>query len=95
LAKYNITDSFNLELGPQIGFLVSAKEKSGGNTTDMKDATKSTDFSLVLGAGYGIGSSVVLDARYNFGLTQLQKDLGSGESASKNSVFQFSVGYKF
>ncbi len=95
LAKYYVSKDFSLELGPQIGFLVSAKEKSGGDTTDIKDTTKSTDFSLDFGAGYAIGKSVVLGARYDLGLTQLQKELGTGESASKNSVFQFSVGYKF
>jgi len=95
MAKYYVAKDFSLELGPQIGFLVSAKEKIGGVSTDLKDTTKSTDFSLNIGAGYNIGKSVVLGIRYNLGLTQLQKDLGTGESASKNSVFQFSVGYKF
>lgn len=95
MAKYYATNSFSLEFGPQIGFLVSAKEKSGGVTTDIKDATKSTDFGLNLGAGYDITKNMTLGLRYNFGLSQLQKDLATGESASKNSVFQFSVGYKF
>ena len=95
MAKFYATNSFSLEFGPQIGFLVSAKEKSGGVTTDIKDATKSTDFGLNLGMGYDITENMVLGLRYNFGLSQLQKDLGSGEKASKNSVFQFSFGYKF
>ncbi len=95
MAKYYATNSFSLELGPQIGFLVSAKAKSGGETVDVKDSMKSTDFGLNLGMGYDITENMVLGLRYNFGLSQLQKDLAIGESASKNSVFQFSFGYKF
>jgi opacity protein-like surface antigen len=93
--KYYVADGFSLELGPQIGFLTSAKVKSAGETIDMKDEVKSTDFGINFGVEYNITSNFFLGARYNLGLTRIQKDLFPGDSESKNSVFQISVGYKF
>jgi hypothetical protein len=95
MAKYYVADAFSLELGPQIGFLVSAKAKSGGVSEDIKDQVKSTDVSLGFGGTYYFAEKFMLGARYNLGLTRIQKDLSPGESESKNSVFQISVGYKF
>lgn len=95
MAKYYVAEAFSLEFGPQIGFLVSAKAKSGGVSEDVKDQFKSTDVSLGFGANYNFAEKFMLGARYNLGLTRLQKDLFPGESESKNSVFQISLGYKF
>ncbi len=95
MAKYYVAKDFSLEFGPQVGFLISAKAKSSGVSIDVKDMMQTTDFGLNLGAGYYIGKSMNLGLRYNFGLSRVQKDLASGESASKNSVFQLSFGYKF
>jgi hypothetical protein len=95
MAKYYVADTFSLELGPQIGFLVSAKAKSGGVSEDVKDQVKSTDVSLGFGASYYFAEKFMLGARYNLGLTRVQKDLATDEAQSKNSVFQVSLGYKF
>lgn len=91
MAKYYVADGFSLELGPQIGFLVSAKE----NDVDIKDDVKSTDFSVNFGAAYDITENLMLGVRYNLGVTRWQKELFPGESESKNSVFQVSLGCKF
>lgn len=95
MAKYYVADAFSLELGPQIGFLVSAKAKSDGESEDVKDELKSTDVSLNFGLGYDITQNFMIGARYSLGLTRLQDELIPGEDESKNSVFQISVGYKF
>ncbi|MFE3868985.1 porin family protein [Flavobacterium sp. LS2P90] len=95
MAKYYVANTFSLEFGPQIGFLVSAKAKSGGVSEDIKDQVKSTDVSLGFGASYYFAEKFMLGARYNLGLTRIQEDLFLGESESKNSVFQVSLGYKF
>lgn len=95
MAKYYVADAFSIELGPQIGFLVSAKAKSGGESEDVKDELKSTDVSLNFGAGYDITPNFMIGVRYSFGLTRLQDEIFPGEDESKNSVFQISVGYKF
>ncbi len=95
MAKYYIADAFSLEFGPQVGFLVSSKVKSEGVSMDVKDDTKSIDVSLGFGVNYNFTEKFMLGARYNIGLTRVQKDLFPGESESKNSVFLISVGYKF
>jgi hypothetical protein len=49
---------------------------------------------LGFGINYNFTEKFMLGARYNIGLTRVQKDLLSGESESKNSVFLISLGYK-
>jgi opacity protein-like surface antigen len=95
MAKYYVVESFSVELGPQIGFLTSSKATSGGESVDVKDSMKTTDFGLNFGVGYNITQNFNMGLRYNLGLTQVQKDLVAGESASKNSVFQIALGYRF
>ncbi|SEG41025.1 porin family protein [Flavobacterium urumqiense] len=95
MAKYYVANTFSLEFGPQIGFLVSAKAKSGGVSEDIKDEIQSTDVSLGFGASYYFAERFMFGARYNLGLSRIQKDLFPGEAECKNSVFQISVGYKF
>ena len=91
MAKYAVADKFNLQAGPQIGFLMSAKYDS----VDVKDQMKSLDFGVNLGAGYDFTENLGLDLRYNLGLAQTQKELMTGQTAAKNAVIQLSVGYKF
>lgn len=91
MAKFAVAEKFNLQAGPQIGFLMSASADS----KDVKDSFKSLDFGLNLGAGYDLTEKLFLEARYNLGLAQTQKDLGAGETAAKNAVIQLSLGYKF
>jgi len=56
LFKYNNPGGFFAETGPQLGFLISAKAKSGSVSFDAKSNYKSTDFSWAIGAGYLISS---------------------------------------
>ena len=94
LFKYNNPTGFFLQTGPQIGFLMSAKVKSGGQTEDEKDLFNSTDFSWAFGLGYLVKSvNVGIDARYNLGLSNIAKD--SGDEKVKNSVFQVGLFYLF
>lgn len=107
MAKYYVSEKFSLEAGPQIGFLLSAKndfdysETFGGETfsesgeVDIKEFLNSTDFGINFGAGYDLNEKMSLGFRYNLGLTDIEKDLDPGASGSKNSVFQLSFGYKF
>lgn len=96
LAKCYI-NKFFLLAGPHAGFLVSAKAPSvaiGGGTVDIKDQLKSVDFGGKFGLGYAIDQHTFIQLTYFTGFTQLQKELAPSETASHNSVFQFSVGYK-
>jgi hypothetical protein len=96
MAKYYVADSFSLEVGPQIGFLVAAEAEysMGGEseTEDIKDQLKTVDFGLNFGLGYKLDNGINFGARYNFGLSNIGED---SDSDLKNSVFQISVGYLF
>jgi len=94
MAKYFVLEGFSVEAGPQIGFLTSAKIKAdGGGTTDVKNLANSTDFAVNVGLGYSLPMGIMFSGRYNIGVTDTAKN-NSG-SASRNGVFQLSVGYKF
>jgi len=94
LFKYNNPSGFLAETGPQLGFLMSAKIKSGGQSEDYKDFLNSTDFSWAFGIGYLVKSvNIGIDARYNLGLSNIAKD--SGDEKVKNSVFQVGLFYVF
>jgi hypothetical protein len=84
-------DGFRLEAGPQIGFLVNAKIKSGSNETDVKSSFKSVDFSFPIGIGYLTKSGLGFDGRWVPGFSDIQK---TGVSTA-NNVFQFGIFYQF
>jgi Outer membrane protein beta-barrel domain len=95
LIKYNHESGLFAETGPQAGFLLSAKAKSGGTSYDVKDGVQSFDFSWALGLGYKLHDlGLGIDVRYNFGLTNTIKDPFNGSSA-KNGVFQIDLFYMF
>lgn len=111
MAKYAVTPGFSLEAGPQIGYLVSAKddyeissnfpedfEESG--TEDVKDQLKDFSFGFNFGAGYEFQNKLFLQARYHLGLSELsdidEEDQGLGDPDKvQNRGFQLSLGYKF
>jgi hypothetical protein len=84
-------NGFRLEGGPQIGFLLSAKTKSGSVTVD-NNGFKSTAFSIPLGVGYLASSGVGFDARYVFGLSDIN-DSENGPTIQSN-VFQLGIFYQ-
>ncbi|MEN2414851.1 porin family protein [Flavobacterium mesophilum] len=99
--KYYVADKFNVEAGPQIGFLTSAKTKttvegfSGSNEMDVKDAFESIDFGLNFGAGYDFTDHFNAGLRYNLGLANIAKTDAGDDTKLHNGVFSLSVGYKF
>lgn len=92
LANVYVTKGLAVKLGVQPAFNVSDKVKlsGGGASLEAEDVgAESFDFSIPVGLSYEF-NNVVIDARYNFGVTNIA-DGGD----SKNSVFQFTLGYKF
>jgi hypothetical protein len=87
---------FIAEVGPQIGFLMSAKAKfTDGTTTDeedIKDSFKSTDFGINLGLGYQFSNGFGLNARYNFGMSSIADE---SDVDIKNRVFSVGVFFNF
>ncbi|MBE8728011.1 porin family protein [Flavobacterium hungaricum] len=97
--KYYAAEKFNIEVGPQIGFLVSAKCKyeylNESETEDVKDIFKSVDFGLNFGAGYDISKNISAGVRYNLGLSNIAKTEEGNDFKLHNSGFSLSVAYKF
>lgn len=90
MGKYYLTKGLSIEAGPQIGYLLSAKNES----TNVKDTFKKVDFAANLGIGYKLENGLNFGARYNFGLSNIN-NLDNSSSKYKNRVFQLSVGYFF
>lgn len=83
MAKFYATEGLSLQAGPQIGYLVSAKNKyemstnfedmdmNMSGTEDMKDDLKKISFGLNFGLGYDINEKLFLQARYHLGLSDI------------------------
>ena len=93
LIQYMFDNGFRLEAGPQVGFLINAKSKVGNTSTDIKDNMQSAVFSIPVGVGYLTTGGLGFDARYNFGISNINKS-DRGPKVHSN-VFQFDVFYQF
>ncbi|MCH7785130.1 MAG: PorT family protein [Bacteroidetes bacterium] len=77
--KYYLIQGFNLQAGPQFGFIV-----------DDNIEAESFDLAGVLGLGYDFPFGIRIEGRHNFGLTDVfNSDKG------KNSVTSIAIGYSF
>jgi len=90
LARYTTQSGFYGETGPQLGFLLSAKSKIEGDSENVKDWFKKTDFSWAFGVGYITQSNIGVNARFNLGLSKLDED---GHGKAFNRVFQVGLFY--
>ena len=92
-AKYFITEDFSIELGPQLGILLSANSEIDGSDENIKGDLNSLDFGLNTGIEYKFENGLNLGFRYVFGLSNVAKDISSNKI--KNGVLQISSGYFF
>lgn len=87
-----VAKGFAVKLGIQPGFKLSSKVTAKNNgvsaTVDMP-GMKTVDISIPVGLSYEF-SNFVIDARYNWGVSKVVD-----EANDKNSVLQFTFGYKF
>lgn len=97
MAKYEVTQGLNLEAGPQIGFLLSAKDEfdefDESGEEDIKEFFNSIDFGVGVGINYAMETGLNFGARYNLGISDIND--GFELSTLQNGVFQISVGYLF
>lgn len=93
LFQYMYDNGFRIQAGPQLGFLTNAKAKGDGVSVDVKDAFKTIDFALSVGASYvDPASGFGVDARYNYGISNINED---DSSKAYNRGFQVGVFYLF
>lgn len=105
-ANFYVTRGLALKTGVQFGFLVyahakhSLENKTGDTkvttTTDTKckDSFKNFDVSIPVGLSYEFKVPIVLDLRYNIGLTKVGKK-GTPFEDCRNGSLMMTVGYKF
>jgi opacity protein-like surface antigen len=94
LAQYAVTNNFKLEAGPQFGILLSSK--SAGE--DIKDAFKSSDFQLLIGASINVTDAIGIGARYGMSMTSIAADVDQAyndvNASIKNKAFSIMLTYK-
>ncbi|MGV0955382.1 porin family protein [Empedobacter falsenii] len=101
MGRYEIMDGLNVEFGPQLGFLVSAKEKYelGKENTKIKatDNFKTFDFGLNFGAAYKITDELEINARFTKGLSNINDyypQTVNDNYKITNTYFSVGVAYK-
>ncbi|MFD2783878.1 porin family protein [Hymenobacter rubripertinctus] len=92
-------DGLFFEAGPQVAFLVSARNKLGTVSTDVKPVYNTVDAGYVFGLGYQRKAGPGIGLRYNGGFTNVEKALTLGSSKIqnniRNSAFQLYLTYSF
>ncbi|WP_299005006.1 porin family protein [uncultured Tenacibaculum sp.] len=92
LAKVYLGESFFVEAGPQIGFLINDEIQVGSlNFSNNEDLFNTVDYSFDLGLGFKLAENVALNARYGFGLNGVFNTSQERDHNPKNSVFAVSV----
>ena len=102
LFAYEAAPNFSLKLGPELGYLLSAKSSVDGNSTDISKFYEDFDFGADLGMAYQF-KKLTLDLRYNYGLLDLlnitQTDANGNptgeDKKGSNRVLHFSLCYFF
>ena len=103
LLVMNITDNFNVHVGPYAAYMVSGKTETDSNIFTSENQLDTNDFNK-FDAGIAGGVGVDLDAlnfgvRYNYGLTNIGKERNFGGTNytfpdAKNSVLSVYVGLR-
>jgi hypothetical protein len=95
MLQYNAS-GFYAELGPQVGFLTTAKYKLDDGTDeeeiDVKDSFKGINFSAAIGLGYKLESGLGFGARYSLGLSSIAD---AEDTKITSSGFHIGVSYTF
>lgn len=104
LARYYVARGFAIQAGLQPGYCVSnslstslaSGNKSVDVVADKTDLLSKFDLSVPVGITYE-AYGIVLDARYNFGVTNVYGGSWDGgtKPTSRNSVVEISLGYRF
>lgn len=92
MVKLYLIGGLNLQAGPQFGFLMNDPEARNPQGQTVESAYKNSDVSVGLGAGWDLPFGLTVDARYNLGVSEINDS--ESIDASKNQVFQLSLGFK-
>jgi hypothetical protein len=106
MAKYYVAKKFSIGVGPQFGFLLTARtnffsytDAGNGyvdsNSADVKDQFKTFDFGINVGGGYDFTDKWGIDLRYNFGLNNAAQNADGSNNKANNQVLSVTGSYKF
>jgi len=99
LAFHVNADGLFFEAGPQVGFLLAAKDKTGNVSVDTKTSYNTVDFGYLFGLGYQQKSGLGIGLRYNGAFTNIPKAVTTGsvtvQNNIRNSAFQLYLTYSF
>ena len=95
LFKFQPIKYANIHLGPQFGYLLSAKQedKDDGDITDIRDWYNSLDVGLAFGAEANLPYRINFTARYVIGLVSATND-EEYIDPWRNNFLQFSLGFR-
>lgn len=91
MIRYYPDGGFFLEAGPQAGILVSGRQSADSQYDSNITNIKGQDYGFNLGLGFKSDSVIGINARYYFGLRDIN-DYEFGEK-TRNGVFQISLSF--
>lgn len=89
LAKFKFGEGFYGYAGPQLSFLLSAKEKYDGGTDDLKNELKGSGVFGLFGLGYSLNDKFGLYGEYMAGISNISREQVDGDKWTANA---FSLG---
>lgn len=102
LFAYTPSESFNVYAGLEFGLLVKSQINFQGQNINVDQGFRTFELNPIVGFSYTMPSNVFLDARYSFGILDIDEPVSTnGTSQGVNAVktvtqsFQFSIGYYF
>lgn len=92
LLKYGLTENFYLEAGPQFSILLSSKAAG----EDIKNAFKSSDFQVLIGASLNLTDKIGAGVRYGMGVSNIASSSFNSNISTdvRNKAFMVMVSYK-
>ncbi len=91
MAKFYVIDNFSIEVGPQLGLLLSEKRDDGDDIEDIEN-TNFIDFGMGFGLGYKMNDGMFFQLRYNLGFSNIN-DSSNINDKNQHKVLNFSIGY--
>mgnify|MGYP003381875280 CR=1 FL=1 len=91
--KFFLSNTFNLQAGGQVGWLLLARTTTSDGTRDSRSDFTPMDAGLVVGIGVDLRSGTDLALRYYNGLVPVL--MADSTVFPHNNTLQFTLGYRF
>lgn len=95
LVQYRLKKGFRFHSGPQLGLLASCTRLVAPGALAGPPLYRKFDASWVVGMEYKICEKFGVDARYNYGISDINNDPFTKQYFKKNRVLQVDLSYNF